>query len=135
MNGYLINVAISFAPYLASSILIWLVLCFAVKVVSVMEADGEDDRWTKKSIIRLKQIRAIIVTALLIIGLFFSLVFPTNTPKNTIGNVASENRAIENYIMNRTAGDISDISRQPKMDDEERQGHFDSLVDYKGNSQ
>jgi hypothetical protein len=136
---YLINVAITFTPYFAV-VSVLLVFMYAIqKMVEVylfaQSVKIKDDqhldsfRMYNKSLwdIALKKI----VPAILLFGLVFSLVSPSNTYKHGSGHDRHQRDAqIQQFNRTTTAAPIQDISRQPAMNAEERKEYTRSLSDY-----
>jgi len=121
MQGYLYNVAQSFAPYFVGGAFVFAMF---VATLSLVEITVE----------RRDQVRGYVIKSVLIIwgfGLLIAAVAPANTYKRETYNKAAANAQIEQQQMAVTSDQpVVDRSRQPAMTADERAAHTRELLDY-----
>lgn len=129
MIDYLINVGLSFLPYLGFGVVIFLITLFAVYGTKFLEVkfESEDQKVFNKTI---KVIR-FVALGVILAGLVIAFASPVNTFKLEHHNKAQTNSHIERLNSARQPEPVVDMARQPKHTDAERKANFDSLVDYK----
>lgn len=133
---YLINVAITFAPYIIGAVL-FVMFSFAINKsfeawVEFRHGDSpERDAAKKVSTATMGVVTKIVFPAIIGLGLIISLVSPSNTYKHGSGHDRYQRDVqIQQFNRTTTTAPIQDISRQPAMSSEERKEYTRSLSDY-----
>ena len=124
---YLINVAFTFSAFLPFLLLLALAIILLRPLAGVVT---QDEELTEK-IAKRRGAVAISAGILALFFILFSAIQPSNTYKHTGYNREADDRRLKQVIEQQTnaALEIQDRTRQPDLTREERQQHFEKLVD------
>jgi len=131
MLDYIVNVGLSFLPYLGTSIFI---IIFAIVLprifIRLFNINVE-----KRLISLIERGVSAVVVVIIALGVIFSLTSSANTFKLEHHDKVQLNQKIESQNTNREVGEIVDRSRKPDMTQEERAKRFDEITDYRKKDQ
>lgn len=137
MESYLINVSISFAPYIIGAVLL-LVFVFAINKsyeawIEFKYGDSPERAAAKKvSSAAMGLVTKIVFPSILGLGLIISLVAPSNTYKHGSGHSrVQRDTQIQQINRSPSQATVQDISRQPALDSEGRRQRTEELHDFR----